>query len=90
MNKIGDGSIEKLEVTPRDRARTYEIRGKMEKYRENEQPLQDFQESTKEEETILVEEGDVVQMEFEKKEDSEDVKKEKKTTKKTTTKTTKK
>jgi len=36
MNKIGDGSIEKLEVTPRDRARTYEIRGKMEKYRENE------------------------------------------------------
>lgn len=40
---------------------------------ENEQPLQDFQESTKEEETILVEEGDVVQMEFEKKEDSEQI-----------------
>lgn len=40
---------------------------------ENEQPLQNAQESTNEEGTILVEEGDVAQVEFEKKEDSEQI-----------------
>ncbi len=36
IEKVTDGSVSKLEVTPRDRAKTYEIRGKLEKYKENE------------------------------------------------------
>jgi len=36
MEKVSDGSVSKLEITPRDRAKTYEIRGKLEKYKENE------------------------------------------------------
>ena len=36
VEKLSDGSVARLEVTPRDRAKTYEIRGKLDKYKKNE------------------------------------------------------
>lgn len=36
IESVMDGSVEKLEITPRDRAKTYEVRGKLKKYKEKE------------------------------------------------------
>lgn len=36
VEEISNGSIDKIEVTPRDRAKTYEIRGKLDNYKKNE------------------------------------------------------
>ncbi len=36
IEKVSNGSVDKLEVTPRDRAKTYEIRGKLDNYKKNE------------------------------------------------------